>query len=225
MALTASDLITDAAGQAYPYLGDRPLPTLPLLRTLGALDYEVVQTAAIEAPHALAGSSATLTVVSATNVTGYALQAALRYRRFTYLDASGIPTKLTIVPDKKRDHPNQHPSGYILGATFFPIDPHAERWATLTGRAFFTGDGDTIHYTYIALPGLPASESATLVSPDYARDYFVQTLRLHLLLQYPGVPETVLQAAVTAISNTRSALLFQLHKSAPVESLAAEEDL
>jgi hypothetical protein len=226
MALVAGTLIEDAELHAYPYLASPPIPRPTLLRTLQALDAEIVTLLMTEAPHALSGAaSAALTIAAATNVTGYTLDPAFQHQQFMYWIAStGRYTPLTLVTVDRQDDVNaKHPAAVVLDeVTLFPVDPLGKRWAGGETRSWFV-DGDKLYYRKVSAATTPATLSATLQSPDYAEDFFSAAMHLEVLLRYPGqVPERVLQAAEDSVKSTRLLVVSRAVRQAPITSRFGE---
>ncbi len=183
MALTVSDLITDAETLAYPFIGPQKPARGPLLRALSALDASFAREIANARPELLSTQATAITIGdNAANLAGYSLQSALSWTDFKYVDKDANVIDLYIVPERFYDEPQQNPSAIIQGVTLLPCDPNMKRWDGTTTRLFFKGDGDTVEYNYIPFPGKLAGLSSTLVSPDFVRDWFVYMLALQVAL-------------------------------------------
>ena len=225
MTLTAGTLLTDAELLAYPYIPYPPLPRPSLLRTLGNLDAEIMKLLLAEAPHSVSCVAAPITIVAATNPDGYTLVSAFQYQQFTYKSAAEVYTPITIVPLNRQDDARaRHPAAVVVNQlTFLPVDPLGRRWDGSASRAWYIGDGDEIHGRRTTAPTSPASLTATLASPDSAREYFVTALRLYVLLQHDQVPESVLLKAQDRANSERLMVLSQAHKNVIISSRYGEQ--
>lgn len=221
MALLVSDIVADAIGMAYPYVSEPNVAYNALLRGLTTLDREVIAFHGITVPERVS-TSQTITVVLATNPTGYPLFSTnvLGYRNFKWIDTSGYVWPIKIVPETRFDHPGQHPAGVVRGYTFFPSDPEEIRWSQGgLQREFYQGIGDTITYDY--LPDAPRITTLTqnLVSPDETRQFFVTNLAVQVLLSAGvAVPETVMQMAVQRGERERNLMQLMASKRNEVRS-------
>jgi hypothetical protein len=194
VALLVSDLIADAFSFAYPFVPEYATARGPLLRKLSQLDDKVVGEIALNAPGRLATIASDITVVFATNPTGYTLQAgATAYLNFKYKYPDGRITPLTVFGDMIPDT-TQAPAAALRGATLYPLDPNKSRW--ISPGQYFIGNGDKIGYDYV--PGtVPVTLlTQTLISPDDARQYIVSELTLQVLLAGGIAPQLRIQAAV-----------------------------
>lgn len=228
MALTVNSLIDDAIGEAYPFLAEYGVAKGHLLRHLSALEHDIVRTIATHNPHRLSAAGADVTIVPATNPTGYSLTDALKYVSFHYVNSNGLvhPHPIRIVRDDQYDNPPEHPSAVIRGSTFFPCDPAGTRWTASGSRGYYVGNGDKVVYRYIARPAALTTGTQTLASPDEARNFFVKSLVYQLLLGYPGVPPTRLADAESARTAEWANLHINLAKRSPVQSsYAGDSDM
>ena len=198
MALLVSDLIDNARDRAFPYgVGNEDVPDAVLMRHLGALDYSIVAKVALMAPDLLdsAPGASPVTIVLASNATGYALVAALRYHNFEYEDVNNRRLPIRILGHRSFEHPPVNPSGIMRANTFFPADPDERGWAGSEIRSYFRGDGDKFHYRTIPLPTRPTALSDSLASPDFAREYFELSL-VSSLYAINGAPPTMIQLSL-----------------------------
>ena len=222
MTLIAGDLLADAEALAYPYVNDRAVAPGPLLRTLSTLDAEVTGMVVSVAPHLMTEDATPIDIVYATNPTGYTLEAARSYVDFKYESADKAFYPVRIVPMKHLDHAQQHPAAVVEGSTLFPVDTLANRWQDeAESRKFWLGDGDKLHYRIVA-PNVQLTALAdTLVSPDYARQYFTWTLTYSILLAFHGVEGIVPEDKLTAVGSAMAALQQSLWQS--ITNAAAAE--
>ena len=227
MALTASTLITDAELLAYPYVPYPDIPRPSLLRALGSLDAEVVRLLGAEVPHAVSCDATPLTIVLATNAAGYTLVGGFHYQQFTYKSAAGIYTPIEIVTlDREDDVAANHPAGIVVNqGKFLPLDPLGKRWTGSESRAWYIGDGDEIHSRRSTAPISPTTLASTLTSPNTARDYLLQALRLFIMLQHERTPEATIVLARGLVERERLMLLNQAHKNTKVASRFGEKTI
>ena len=214
MSLLPSDLIADATQQAYPYISENALAPGPLLRHLSVLDADVVNWFSVTAPERLSTAGADITVVLATNPTGYALTTGRSYYDFRWIDKDGNvwPDRIRIVPESQFLSPPAHPAGIVRGSTFFPCDDLGLRWTSTATRTFFIGNGDTIAYRYMTEPVRITALSQALISPDEARDYLQWSLVMHILLADVTTPPERVQIAMQAAAAAKQQLLLLANK-------------
>jgi len=222
LSLTPLNLIDDAKLGAWPFMRDEFVSPGALLRQLTSLDREVVALFLTQAPERLSAQATDITIVSTTNGTGYALTAAKGYTSFTYVDKDGIPEEIEIAPEG--DLPSKHPSGRVVGSTFYPIDPIDREWsATFGTRAFYIGDGDKVRYRYILEPVRVTSMSQTLASPDEAESYLRESLVLGILLASgESVPQERIARAAQLVNQLRKDLNHEMTKRTGVSARFGE---
>jgi hypothetical protein len=197
MSMTAGQVINDAINNAHPFIAEWARPRGPLLRRLAAQDNKIVNMYLSSSPEQVSTVGTDITVVASTNATGYSLFTPARgYRNFKWVDPDNNVMPITIVDDTHFDVAQQHPSGIIRGATFFPADPEFTRWARTGTSRFFLGNGDKIAYDYIPDPTTLAALTTALVSPDDAYQFLVSDLRMHILIISGNAPSEILQEAV-----------------------------
>lgn len=219
MTLTAGDLILDAQALCYPNVDDHMVSKVALLRQLTSLDEKVIDLLTITAPQRVSAAASNLNISLANNLAGYSLTAARSYHSFQYFDKdSNWINDIRIVPERKFDHPPVHPAGIVRGSTFFPCDPMENRWSTADQRDYFRGDGDTIRYRLITSPAVLTALTQTLASPDEARQYFVWSLVMGILLQAGGVTPERLQVAAGQIAEQEGALRLMASKRVPTQA-------
>lgn len=226
MATLASDIINDAFGRAFPYVRETDIVYGPLLRHLSSLDTEVVQWYTLQFPERLNVQAAAIPVVKNSNPTGYPLQAtgALGYSEFRWIDAQNFIWPINIVPEDRFDHPMLHPAGMIRGNTFFPADPIELRWQNTDPRQFYIGNGDTITYSFMAIPAQLTTLGQTLSSPDEARNYISAALTLQVLMNASGeVPQERIQYATAQMSMRRQELLLDMMKRSEARARGGEQ--
>lgn len=225
MALTASTLINDAELLAFPHITDPPAPRPMLLRSLGSLDAEIVRLLLAEVPHALSATGTAVTIVdNPTNITGYVFATAgFQIQQLTHKKANGDLTPVEIVTlDRLDDTSATHPAGVIVNQVrFLPVDPLGKRWNGSDARSWYVV-GETVEYRVATVPTSPPTLASTLTSPDSARDFFLQALRLALLLRYPEVPERTIEDARNQVQQERLLFLSQANKVAKVSSRFGE---
>jgi len=204
MSLIAGDLLADAEALAYPYVADGAVAPVPLLRTLSALDAEVTGMIVSVAPHLLVVNATPISVVFATNATGYTLVAARSYVDFKLEDSDNVFYPVRIVPTKQLDKTvGPHPCAVVEGVTLFPVDAQGNRWqSTSSDRRYWRGGEDTLHYRYV-VPDIRLTTltgaTGTLASPDWALDYLLWSLTLRILLSFHGVDGNVPSEKLTAV--------------------------
>jgi len=226
MALLARDIIDDAFGRAFPYVRETDIVYGALLKHLSSLDEEVVQWYTLQHPERLNTVATPITVVKSQNPTGYTLQAAgaLGYSEFRWIDSNNFIWPINIVAEDRFDHPMLHPAGMIRGNTFFPADPTELRWQNTDPRQFYIGNGDTITYSFMPLPGQLTGLSSTLVSPDEARNYISSAITTQILLNASGdVPQEKLQVAMAYMGQRRQELLLDMMKRSAARGRAMEQ--
>lgn len=225
MTLTAKTLIDDAIALAYPHIGPQKPARGTLLRQLSALDASFAREIANSRPELLSTVATAVTITGNTgNATGYALQTGvLAYVDFRYYDSLGEYYDLYIVPEKWLDDPQQNPSAVIRGSTLFPCDPNNEAWAGTDERIYFKGNGDKILYSYIAMPSV-LTYTGNLVSPDFARDWFVWQMVVQILIAN-GADQLAIENAVNEATIQASKAQMQAFKHAPVTSRFGEGSL
>lgn len=222
MSLTPNNLIEDAKLQAFPYLRDENVAPGALLRHLTTLDREVIGLLAQHAPERVSVQAADITIVEATNLTGYALNAAKHYSDWIYIDIDGHRTPIEIAPEGKK--PAASPAGRVFGNSFFPIDPLDKGWdADFGARTWYIGDGDKIAYRYIAEPVRVTSMTQTLASPDEVESYFKEALVLQILLSCGHeVPAERIQNQQRTLTLAKQNTLLEIIKRAGVTSRTGE---
>ena len=227
MSLIAGDLLADAEALAYPYVADDAVAPVPLLRTLSALDAEVTGMIVSVAPHLLTESATAQSIVFATNPTGYTLDAARSYTDVKWESADNVFYPVRIVPTKQLDRTvGPHPCAVIEGVKLYPVDPQGNRWQLASSdRAFWRGDGDKLHYRYVAQPAKLTTltgVTGTLASPEWARDYFVWALAFRILLSFHGVdgivPSEKLTVVDERVSRSRQGLWQTIANAAAASS-------
>lgn len=197
MTILASDIVTTAIQQSYPYVWEPGLSYGSLLAQLTQLDREATQVYAQSAKERLSASGS-ITLVIGQNPTGYTLQAsAIGYSNFKYIDTSNMVWPINIVPWDRLDRPGQHPAAIIKANTFYPADPVEMRWAGGDTRQFYLGNGDKVTYDYILFPPKITTLTQALSAPDEARDFLTTQMSVNILLGIgQSVPAEVLQYAV-----------------------------
>jgi hypothetical protein len=157
---------------------------MQLVGYLSSLDRDVATDIAKVAPEILAQSGSDITIVKATNPTGYALQSgAIRYFDFTYVaETTEYHRNIRMVPPAQFDQAPGHPSATIVGETFLPCDPLNRRWNSQDDRTFFNGNGEVVRYRYVATPAALTGPTSSLTSPDFARPYFETALATMILM-------------------------------------------
>lgn len=220
MALTPQNLIDDAKLQAWPFLREEDISPAALLRQLTSLDREVVGLIAAQYPERISVQATDVTIVLATNATGYTLSAAKNYSNFVHVSASsGERLPIEIVPEGKE--PSKHPAAYIYGVTFLPIDQYERDWDTSLGDRLFFLSGDKVEYRYIPEPGRVTTMSQTLASPDEAESYFREALTLSILLNSGASPERI-QVATQLMAQKRQLLQHEINKRTGVSARYGE---
>lgn len=223
MTLTVSDLIQDAETLAYPHVGPQKPARGPLLRALSALDASFAREIANARPELLSTQASEITVGdNAANLAGYALTSALSWTDFKYVDKDAAVYDLYIVPERFYDEPQQNPSCIIQGTTLLPCDPNEKRWDGTTQRIFFIGDGDKIMYNYIPFPATLDGLTSTLVSPDFARDWFVWSLVLQIALAN-GADEMSIGKIKEEADLMGAKTQYQIYKQVPMNSRFGEK--
>lgn len=188
MSLTASTLISAAKDRTFSYHGKQKLNDKMLLAELSYQDQLVVQLVSQANPDLLATVSGTITMSDSGNSNGYTLQSGVHYRDFTHIDSTDDRyTPINIVQRQHRDVRPAAPAGMVrtssAAGVFYPIDPAGKRWSGSETRNWFEPDSShTVSYSYVPLPGTLSSLSATLSSPDMAREVFVTALEVAILL-------------------------------------------
>jgi len=226
MAILASEIINDAFGRAFPYVRETDIVYGPLLRHLASLDTEVVQWYTLQYPERLNLVATPIPVVLSQNPNGYILQAAgaLGYSEFRWIDTNNYIWPINIVPEDRFDHPMLHPAGMIRGNTFFPADPTELRWQNNDPRQFYIGNGDTITYSYMPLPGQLTSLSSTLVSPDEARNYIAAAITTQILMNAAGdVPQEKIQLSMAYMAARRQELMLDMMKRSEARARGMEQ--
>ena len=224
MSLTVSDIIAGAELRAEPYVPEQGSPKGVLVRQLSGLDSDVVNMVALQNPGLLSTAATAITIVSATNRTGYSLESARKYFNFQWVDADGNIFPIKIVDERSYEHPPYHPSALIRGTTFLPCDPIEEGWSGSDSRGIYVGDGDTVTYSYIPEHTKLTALADTCEGPDFAREYYEITLALNILLSAPfPVPQGKL---IEMSDNSRKAyrdLLLTISKQVPLETSVREK--
>ena len=227
MALTVSNLIDNALALAFPFVPEYGVAKGQLLRRLNALEQEIVLHYTMHAPERIALSGVVI-VDSANNITGHTLQAtAQSMYDFKLFDGNGLfQANIRIVPDRQFDAPPVHPAAVIRGNTLLPCDPFGERWAsTPNSRPWFRGDGDEIRYRYVPAPTQITTLSATLASPDEARQYIEHSLALQILVSTSAslpVPQEVIANVARSLESAK--LDLALHSVKRTDTKARSEN-
>lgn len=221
MALTASTLITTAKQRVFGVVGTQKVPNATLLAELSYQDMIIVQMLSQIAPDLLASVGGVITFTDAGNIAGYALNAGMHYRDFTHVDSStDRPVPINMLQRQHRDSRPAAPAGMLrtnsAGAVFYPIDPANKRWQGGSSSNFFEPDkSHTGTYSYISIPAAVTSLSATLASPDMAREIFVTALEVRILLINPQEGEgwkLRVQSAIVALQEAKTSLTFQAYR-------------
>lgn len=219
MSLTVSDIIEGAELRAEPYVPSSGAPKGVLIRQLDGLDSEIVNLVAIQVPTLLSSVPSDITIVLATNSTGYSLEAARKWFNFQWVDSDGNIFPLRVVNERDYSHPPIHPSGIIRGTTFYPCDPIEKEWSGSDARHVFVGDGDVVTYSYIPEHTQLTATSDTCEGPDFAREYYETSLALNLMLSAPyPVPQGKMLEMRDRSNSARRDLLLAIAKQAPIES-------
>jgi hypothetical protein len=149
------------------------------------------------------------------NSCGYTLQPAKAYTEFRLIDVEGVAHPIRMIPETEMDRPQSNPAGLVRGATFYPADPLALRWAGADARGWFL-NGEYITYRYIPEPPTVTALSQTLICPDEAQPYLLWSLVLAILLSSSGVPPEKLQQVAAARQAARAEILLLASKRAGV---------
>lgn len=225
MSLTVSDIITGAELRAEPYVQETGTPKGILVRQLDGLDSEVVGWVALHDKAHLSTAASELTVVKATNSTGYSLESARRWFAFRWVDSDDNVFPFDIVDERLYDHPPKHPAAIIRAGKLYPCDPLEIGWETSSDeRQVFVGNGDVIRYSYIPEHTQLTALSDTCESPDYARDYFESSLALSIVLSYPRpVPQGKMVELSNKAQEAKRLLLITIAKQTSKESSVRQE--
>ena len=216
MALTASALISAAKKRTFGVTGRQKVSDAMLLEELSAQDSQIVQMLSQTAPDLLATVTGSDVVTLAENQSGYTLANGIHYRDFTHV-ADDVYTPINIVQRQYQHNTLRHPCGMLrtgaAAGVFYPVDPDGNRWQESGSRPWFeAGDGHEFRYSYVVQPAVLSTLSATLTSPDMARDLLVAALEVAILLSAPGVQEARLQVAVAKHQSALQSLQFQAYK-------------
>lgn len=198
MALTASDIYNDAVALAFPYTPEWATARGPLLRKLSQLDDKIVDMISLQAPERLSVFAADIPVTTTQNQNGYILNTGISVRSYTnfkYIDNAGAVQPITIYTDASPSMV-KHPAGVILRDTFFPIDPSGQRWADLSNRFVYIGNGDKIAYQYVPGSAVVGTMSQILSSPDEARSYLAVELALQIVIASRLAPQETIQSFI-----------------------------
>lgn len=188
MALTASSLITTAKQRTFGAQGRQKISDAMLLGELSYQDAEVVKMFAQCAPNLLATVTGNITITSAGNTNGYTLSNAIHYRNFVHVDATDEEyTPINIIGREHELSEVRAPAGMLrLGssaAVFYPVDPLTKRWTGSEQREYYdSASSHTVTYSYVPLPSMLSTTSASLASPDMAREVLVESLVAAILI-------------------------------------------
>src|SRR6266566_5065280 len=111
MSMLAGDLINSAIAKAYPFIRETDYAPGQMLKLVAGLDQEITYMYSVHAPERISVAGTPITVVAATNPTGYALTAAYSYSNLKWVDNNGFVWPINIVSENHFDHPGQHPAG------------------------------------------------------------------------------------------------------------------
>ncbi|OHD26420.1 MAG: hypothetical protein A2Y38_18945 [Spirochaetes bacterium GWB1_59_5] len=212
MSIDLADILNDAELNAAPYAHENSVFRGPMLKQLSVLDKEVADIFLLTNPDRISLAGTNLTVVTATNLTGYSLAVAKSYRGFTYVDSDDLPTPIYIVvSEKEYDDPPVHPAGIVRGSKFYPCDYLGLRWVGSDERLFFKADGDKITYRYVPEPPVYTAISGCLYAPNEAYPYLLASLTLGILLR-AGAPQGVLAAQFAAREEAKRSLYLTATK-------------
>lgn len=238
MALTASALITAAKQRTFAKRGRQKISNAMLLEELSFQDQLVVQLVSQNSPDLLATVTGTLTCSNTGNTNGYTLSSGIHYRDFTHADINNNKyTPINIVGRVHRDVRPAAPAGMVRTAAtagvFYPVDPANKRWGGSDTRSYFNPDeGHLITYSYVPLPTTLTSLSSTLRSPDMAREVFVTSLEVSILLAQAPETEAELAAWQVQLQNASqrrqevfSTFLMQAVKFAAPQGQPASADV
>jgi hypothetical protein len=225
MALVASSLITAAKQRTFGAQGLQKLSNAMMLAELSTQDQLVVQMISQQAPELLATISGVVALTDSGNLNGYTLAGGMHYRDFTHVDVTNDAYEpINIVRRQDRDKWPKAPAAMIRtgagAAVLHPIDPAGKRWVTTEARNWFEPDkGHSISYSYIPIPPALTGLSGTLRSPDMAREVFVTSLAVAILLAHPPTTEAEiavwtarLQTHMAARDAAMNTLLMQVAK-------------
>jgi hypothetical protein len=218
MALVASALIDFALQRTYGAQGRQKISKAMLLSELSYQDQLIVQMFSQIAPDLLATTTGSITLTDAGNTNGYTLQSGIHYRDFVHTNVDDEKyNKITMIRRQDRESYPAPPAGMLrmgsVGGVFAPVDHLGKRWTGTEQRSWFDPDaGHAVTYSYVALPSALTAMSDTLASPDMAREVFISSLELTILLSQTEVNEIKVQAALAKRQGMMDSLRMQMYK-------------
>ena len=219
MALTVSALITAAKRVTFGVTGRQKVPNATLIEELNHQENLVVQLLSQISPDLLSNITGSEVVTLAKNQSGgYSLTPGIAYRDFTHVDGATdvyIPIKVIQrqFQDKRVIHPAITISTGADAALIYPVDPDGNRWQVAGTRIWFEDTSThTIEYSYVPPPKVATALSDTFTSPDMARQVFVSSLELSIILMSPEAPDRRIAAASKKYEDSLERLRWQAHK-------------
>lgn len=189
MALTASNLISAAKKRTYGARGRQKISNSMLLEELNLQDDLIVKMISQINPDLLSTVTGSATCTDSDNQNGYTLSDGIHYRDFVHVDSADDKyTPIDILQRQHRQSLVEHPAGMLRvgtasGATFYPIDPSGKRWTDNDARNWFEPDENhTFTYSFVPIPGGLTSLAGTLVGPEMAKEVYISSLELSILL-------------------------------------------
>lgn len=217
MALSASTIINAAKQRAFGIIGPQKISDAALLGELSYQDQLITQMFSQIAPDLLATVSGTISLSDAGNTNGYTLESGIHYRDFAHYDGDETYVPIEIYQRQYRDSEKASPSGTLRlsggAAVFYPFDPLNKRWGGTDARQYFEPDeGHVVYYSYVPIASPVTSLSATLRSPDMAREVIVQSLVLSIILSRPEVSQVNLELEMAKRQGMMDSLRMQAYK-------------
>lgn len=217
MALTASALIDAAKQRTFGAVGAQKISDAMLLGELSYQDQLITQMFAQINPDLLATVTGSIPISEAGNLNGYTLAAGIHYRDFVHFDGDETYDQINVMQRQYRETDHSNPAATIRlsgsAAVFYPFDPIGKRWAGNEERDYFDpSKGHSVTYSYVPLSAPLSSLSATLRSPDMAREVLVTSLELTILLASPEPNQLRIEAALAKRQGMMDSLRMQAYK-------------
>jgi len=128
--------------------------------------------------------------------------AAWRIRQVRVNYVAGQPLVARIIPSNNRHNvPVHHPSLYIQGADFYPIDGGT----SLLTRIYGWGDASEVEFDYVTEPTALTAGTSTLNSPDEASTYLAMKLA-HYMATRAKVADATMREIKEQLKDERTRL-------------------
>lgn len=136
---------------------------------------------------------------------------AIGFFGFTLTQDTSVFT-ISLVPEILKNDPPRHPAAFIRGNVIVPCDPLYKDWATSYGERSVFKTGSKINFSYVPRP-MPLSKTTdSLLSPEDARAYIVNSLSMFMLLGAQGVPAEVIQNSLLRVREARNVIFNMMDR-------------